>query len=291
MKKKILLFICVIALLVAVLSGCISKPPHKILSDPWLDYEQITYEVTRTMKGMESIKGTSTIITERVTNSNDKVIGDTTLTAFSGTYVSIHTLLNDGSEMTAQVAFNSSFEPIASFKEIKVKGYAGNSPEKDIHQITKISYRDEKCFYQTDFDGVQNSGDAKTGEWIKKPFFDNLMLYHIARSSYLGNSFSSISARIFSVSDQEFKTLIVSLTKQNELFKLVESDAEEASIKTDVVSLTLNQTFPGSGAPLTVRLSREIKENYNGLNLSSDRIPLIITEGDMQYKIQAYTAR
>lgn len=288
MKKKILLLITVVALLAIVLSGCISKPPHKILSDPWLNTETITYEVTRTLKGADPIKGICTMTTERLTNNNDKKVGDTTLKNFSGTYVSIHTLLDDGSEMVAQVAFQSNFEPVASYKKINIKGHAGNSPDKDISQITSINYRDEKCIYHTNFDGKENSDEIKTGKWIKKPFYDNLMLYHIARSSYLDGKFSSIQTKVFSGSDFEFKTMTVSNTKANEIFKLFGEGDD--GIKTDVVSLSLNQTFPGSGTPLTVRLSREIKENYKGLNLSTDRIPLVITEGDMTYKIKDYTA-
>lgn len=288
MKKKLLLFICIIATLAVVLSGCISKPPHKMFSDPWLNYEEITYDVTRSLENGDKITGTSKIITERVTNNNDKKIGDETLKNFSGTYISIHTELSDGSVMDAQVAFMSSFEPVASYKEVKVKGYPNNSPSQDIHQITKINYRDEKCLYSTDFDGVKNSGDIKTGKWIKKPFYDNLMLYHIARSSYLKGAFSSLSPRVFSVSDFEFKNLTVSLDKSAEIFKLFPE--QETGIKTDVVKLTLNQTFPGSGEPLTVRLSREVKEIKTGLNLSTDRIPLVINEGDMEYKISGYTA-
>lgn len=288
MKKKFLLFICVIALLAVVLSGCISKPPHKILSDPWLNSETITYEVTRTLKGANPIKGTSTITTERLTNNSDKKVGDSALNNFSGTYVSISTVLDDGSTMIAQVAFESNFAPVTSYKEINIKGHEGNSPSKDTHQITNISYHDEKCFYSTNYDGVENSGEIKTGDWIKKPFYDNLMLYHIARSSYLDGKFSSIQTKVLSTSDFEFKTMTVSNTESNAVYKLFGED--EDGIKTDLVSLTLNQTFPGSGTPLTVRLSREINENYKGLNLSTDRIPLVITEGDMTYKIKNYSA-
>lgn len=289
MKKKIILFICVIATLAIVLSGCVSKPPHKILSDPWPDYEEITYNVTRTISNDKKITGTSTIITERVTNNSDKIVGDETLQNFSGTYVSIHTELEDGSVMDAQVAFMSSFEPVASYKEVKVKGYPNSSPAQDIHQITKINYRDEKCYYSTDFEGVKNSGDIKTGKWIKKPFYDNLMLYHIARSSYLQGAFSALSPRVFSTSDFKFKNLTMSLTKTNEVYKLF--GEEEEGIKTDVINLSLNQSFPGSGAPLTVRFSREIKNDYSGLNLSTDRIPLSIKEGDMEYKLATYTSK
>lgn len=289
MKKKILMFILVIGILAVALAGCISKPPHKIFSDPWLDYEKITYDVTRTLNdNTTKIKGTSTIITERVTDGNIKV-GERDINGFSGTYVEINTQLEDGSIMIAQVAFKSSFEPIASYKNINIKGYEGNSPEKDINQVTNIFYTDEKCYYDTDFDGVKTSGNVKVGKWIKTPYYDNLMLYHIARSSYISNSFSSLTTKVLSTGDFKMKTLTVSGSAINQEIKIF--GEEGAVIKADLVSISLNQTFPGSGTPMTVLLSREIKEDYNGLNLNSDRIPLIITEGKMEYRISAYTSQ
>lgn len=286
MKKKILLLVLVIALLTVVLAGCISKPPHKILSDPWDNYEKITYEVTRELNDKTIIKGTSTMITERITNSNIKV-GERNINNFSGTFVSINTVLEDGSEMVAQVAFKSSFEPVASFKQINVKGYEGNSPAKDTKQTTKIVYEDEKCCYDTDFDGVKKSDEIKVGKWIKKPYYDNLMLYHIARSSYIGESFSSITTNVLSTGDYSMKTLTVSRTVANNVSHIF--NEEDAGIKTDLLSISLNQTFPGSGTPMTVTLSRETKEDYNGINFNTNRIPLVISEGKMVYKITNYT--
>ncbi len=286
MKKKILLLVLVIAVLTVVLAGCISKPPHKTLSDPWDNYEKITYEVSRELNDKTIIKGTSTMITERITNSNVKV-GDRNINNFSGTYVSINTILDDGSEMVAQVAFKSSFEPVASFKQINVKGYEGNSPAKDTKQITNIFYEEEKCYYDTDFDGAKKSDSIKVGKWIKKPYYDNLMLYHIARSSYIGESFSSITTNVLSTGDYSMKTLTVSRTVANNVSHIF--NEEDAGIKTDLLSISLNQTFPGSGTPMTVTLSRETKEDYNGINFNTNRIPLVISEGKMVYKITNYT--
>ena len=232
------------------------------------------------------IKGTSTMITERITNSNVKV-GDRNINNFSGTYVSINTILDDGSEMVAQVAFKSSFEPVASFKQINVKGYESNSPAKDTTQTTNIFYEDEKCYYDTDFDGVKKSDSIKVGKWIKKPYYDNLMLYHIARSSYIGESFSSITTNVLSTGDYSMKTLTVSRTVANNVSHIF--NEEDAGIKTDLLSISLNQTFPGSGTPMTVTLSRETKEDYNGINFNTNRIPLVISEGKMVYKITNYT--
>ncbi len=291
MKKKILLSICLIALLSVVLVGCISKPPHKTFSDPWGDYEQITYDVTRTL-GDTKYTGISTITTQRVNyadTDNKVTIGDRNLANFSGTVITIDTALNDGSTMFATVAFKSSFEPVASYKKIHITGHEGFSPNKDINQVSQIYYEDEKCKFSTNFDGVENSGELKTGKWIKKPFYDNLMLYHIARSSYLDNNFTAITTSVLSISDSKMKTLTASITEANQLKKIF--DSSEEVIKADVVKLSLNQSFPGSGKPMEVTISKEPEaKDYCGITIPANRVPLIISEGDMVYKIKSFTS-
>lgn len=286
MKKKILLLVLVIVALTALLAGCVSKPPHKILSDPWANNEVITYNVTRTLSDKTVIKGTSTTTTKRVTDGTVKVGGDE-INNFSGTFVDIVTTLEDGSIMEAQVAFKSSFEPVASYKKTSVKGYENNSPAKDTVQITKISYKEEKCFYETDFDGVKKSGNIKVGKWIKSPFYDNLMLYHIARSSYISNNFSSLTTKVLSTADYSMKTLTIASSALNQVYKVFGEDVD--GIKADLISIKLNQTFPGSGTPFTALISREGNKNFNGIELKNERVPLIITEGQMEYKISAYS--
>lgn len=284
MKKKILLAVCIIAMLTIVLVGCVSKPPHKTFSDPWSDSETITYDVTRTLKDKTQIKGTSTFVTQRL-NDSEVTVGTRKYEHFSGTFVSIETKLDDGSVMEAQVAFKSSFEPVASYKKIEVKGYVGNSPAKDTKQITELFYEDEKCKYSTDFDGTKKSGEIKTGKWIKKPFYDNLMIYHIARSSYIGDNFNALSASVFSTSKYEMKNLSVNRTAINLASKIFGED-DEKEVKVDIVAIALNATY--SGAPMYVTLSKEKLEDYRGMNLNTERIPMIIVEADMEYKISSY---
>lgn len=287
MKKKIFLFTIIIAVLAVVLAGCISKPPHKTFSDPWENYEQITYDVTRTLKDKSEIKGVSTMTTQRITNKTIK-IGNSELQSFSGTVITIDTKLEDESTMFAQVAFKPSFEPVASYKTISITGHSGNQPENNINQVTEINYNDEKCYYKTNFDGTENNDEIKTGKWIKKPFYDNLMLYHIARSSYLDGKFTSISTKVLSVSDFKMKTLTVAQSQATAITPIF--GESEGGILADQVKLTLNQTFPGTGEPMVVTLSRQTSEDYNGLKLNTERIPLIIKEGDIQYKIKAYVS-
>lgn len=287
MKKKIFLFTIIIAVLAVVLAGCISKPPHKTFSDPWDNYEQITYDVTRTLKDGSVIKGVSVMTTERLTNQTIN-IGKNELQNFSGTVITIDTKLEDNSTMFAQVAFKPSFEPVASYKNIAITGHSGSQPETNINQTTDISYNNEKCYYSTNFDGVETNDEIKVGQWIKKPYYDNLMLYHIARSSYMNGKFTAISTKVLSVSDFKMKTLTVAQNKASAITPIF--GESEGGILADEVKLTLNQTFPGTGAPMVVTLSKQTSEDYNGLKLSTDRIPLIIKEGDIEYKIKAYVS-
>lgn len=294
MKKKIILLVVALAVLTATLAGCISKPPHKMFSDPWGNYEEISYKVVRTLKDEDNnndnnikINGTSTMITERLNNSS-VVVGNRTLQNFSGSVVTLNTKLEDGSTMTSTVAFKSSFEPVASYKKIFVKGYAKNSPEKDTNQEISMYYNDQKCYYDTNIDGVKNKGEVKTGKWIKSPFYDNLMIYHIARSSYNKGSYTNLSSKVLSVNDYKMKNLSVTYATST-LVKLIDPNSkDDAGIKSDLIKISLQQKFPGSGEPLTVCLSKENKENYNGMTIKTDRVPIIITEDTMVYTITGY---
>lgn len=303
MKKKIFLLVVVIALLVVVLAGCTSTPAHKILDETWGNYEKITYEVTRTLKDENNkdnikIKGTSTITTERISNA-DITVGSRNIKNFLGSVVTIDTSLEDGSKMTAKVAFKTNFEPVASYKNIDIKGYKNNSPEKDTKQTIEMYYNDEKCYYTTTINGTKKEDSIKTGKWIKTPFYDNLMIYNIARSCYKKDkksdnySFSALQVKVLSVSDYTMKTLSVANKFPNGTIKLFNPEnnkdlPEDKGIKADTLNITLNQSFPGSGAPMVVSISRE-KKDYNGINITTDRIPLVIIEGDMHYKIIGFT--
>ena len=73
----------------------------------------------------------------------------------------------------------------------------------------------------------------------------------------------------------------------NQVYKVFGEDVD--GIKADLISIKLNQTFPGSGTPFTALISREGNKNFNGIELKNERVPLIITEGQMEYKISAYS--
>lgn len=294
--KKAILTVLVLAVSCLTLAGCISKPPHKMLSDPWLAEEVATYEVTRNIRGEDgqyipdkAIKGESIITTKRV-NKETISIGDIAIDGFSGTTVTIETTMDDGSTMKASVAFKTTLEPVASYKHINVKGYEFNSPAKDIEQSFTLKYVDKACEYVSVLDGVQTSGSASLKEWKKAPFYDNLMIYHVARSSYLEGKFTNISVPVFSTSDNVMKTM--SMAKKTAIKLQLESkDENDKGIACDMINISLNQDFPGSGAPLVAMISTEAVEGYAGLNLSTKRHLLAFTEGDMNYIIKSITEK
>lgn len=296
MKKKLVLVLITILAMVAILTGCISKPPHKMLSDPWEAYEKITYEVTRTLKddddnaeNNKKLFGTSTIITERK-NNVDCVVGDKNFPNFSGSLVSISTEMEDGSIMNSAVAFTPSLEPIASYKYIKVKQYTNNEVSSETEQKIQMTYIDEHCEYTCNIDGVQTNGKEKVGKWIKKPYYDNLMLYHIVRSSYLKDTFTSLSANVMSVDGFKMKTLTATAGAPI-VFKNDENNTEDKGIAVDRISIALQQKFPGSGTPMQVWLSKDITEEaYCGMKFTTKRVPVKIIESEMTYKIKEYTS-
>lgn len=297
--KKIILAVLLITLTSVVLAGCISKPPHKMFSDPWLNEEIVTYEVKRELKDYDGhkdvvIKGESTMTTKRITNQTIKV-GNETIENFTGTLVTIDTTLEDGSYMNGAVAFKSTLEPIVSYKKTSVVGYPNNSPEKDTTQEYTLKYGNEACNYTADNNGVKTTGTIKLKEWSKAPYYDNLMVYHIARSSYYEKKdnliFTPITVPVISTGDFTQKSLSVGRSSSF-AFKLGEKDDEnDKGIKADMITITLNQTFPGSGAPLIAMISTESKEDYQGLDLSRTRHLLQFTEGDMTYTIKSISEK
>lgn len=287
MKKKIILLVLVLTVLTGVLAGCVNKLPYKMLAgDSWGSEEIIEYDVLRKANDKQTVVGSYTSKTERI-NKGKVTVGNIDLNDFSGTLVTIDMALNDGSTQNSVVAFNTYFKPVASYKNIDIKE-AGKSTKQTI----TIKYEDNKCKYNAEIDGAKKQGEIKVGDWAKKPYYDNLMIYHIARSSYYKDAFTAIDTKVFSISTEEMKTLKMSTVTANQELKLFE-DSED-KIKADLIQITLNQSFPGSGAPFQVVISREKREKgeedktYHGLELTEVRIPLQIVEGDLTYRIKSY---
>ncbi len=323
--KKIILTILVLALSSITLVGCINVLAHKQFSDPWSNYEKATYSAVRTIHDKNAdktddveIKGETIIITERV-NKGTVQVGEQVINDFTGTIVTVDTLFDDGSLMKSAVAFKVTLEPVASYKHIDVKGeYANTDPAKPTVQTSTIAYSSKKADYTSNIDGTTTTGQVKLDDWIDEPYYDNLMVYHIARASYKYEDdnliFNALPVNVVSTSTNALAPLSLSktgavvprdLTKPDGLPVISEDTeddaekpeiAENAIILNDLITISLNQTFPGSGKPLTALFSTTVLENkaphngmHAGMDFTEDRRLVQFTEGSIIYTLKAFT--
>ena len=322
--KKIILTILVLAMSTVVLVGCISVLPQKLLSGPWEDYEKATYVAERTIHDKNTnddddvkIMGETVIITERI-NNGTVTVGDHVVNSFTGTIVTVDTKFNDGSIMQSAVAFKVTFEPVASYKHISVKGYSDSDPLKNTVQTSKIVYGNKKADYTNTIDGTVTTDQVKLDEWIKTPYYDNLMVYHVARASYKYDDdnlvYNSIAMQVVSTSTGGLSPLSTAktssivprdLSQPNGIPIIPDPPAEgeekpevpeNALVLSDQITITLNQTFPGSGKPLVALFSTSVLENkaphnglHAGIDFTSDRRLVQFIEGSIIYTLKSFT--
>lgn len=267
----------------AVLVGCGAQIiPHKALSAPWQAKETAVYTVERSFKDedKEHVMGEQTMITENLEN-RDITVGTKTIEGFSGTLVTIETVMDDGSTMSAAVAFNANFHPVAAYKKVFVKGYEGESPSSDLTQELNAVYSDSDKRY--DFTAVDKGETIEDSvklkdKWLKSPYFDNLMIYHIARSSYSSNAFLPFSYTVPSWS----KRALIKLSAA-QLTDKITINTMGVDVECSQITITLNQSFPGSGQPLVVCLA----DSAIGEGKLNVRALVRYTEGDMRYTLKS----
>ena len=300
MKKAILIILVLIMTSVALV-GCISVLPHKLFSDPWLNNEVATYEATRTIHDKnqnddddKTIIGTTVMTTTR-RNNETITVGTAVIENFSGTTITVDTVFPDDSIMKSTVAFKSTFEPVASYKYINVKGYVDTDPSVDIEQEYQLVYGDEKADYTQKVDTVASSGVVELGKWQKDPYYDNLMVHHLARSSYKYEDdsllYNSITLDVISTSTMEVKTLLTSRTGVTSLNLTGEDPIKDAEVLScDLISISLNQEFPGSGKALQALFNNvALKADHAGIDFSSDRRLVQFSEGSIVYVLTDFT--
>lgn len=286
MKKSVLLIICLL-LTTVLLTGCITEPAHKTLSSTWLEEEVATYEVERVLVAAnsdknitgESVKGTQTFTTHRI-NGQDVTVGPKTLEKVNGTFIDIKTVMDDGSTMDAAVFFSTKFVPIASFKKIFVKGYENQTPKVDSTQEVFAEYKDKNYNYKAIDNGITSEGAIKVSDWEKSPYFDNLMIYHIARSSFkTDKGFVPMTFKVPTWSSNELKTLSLSLSNAEVGVKFMDKE-----ISTTKININLQQKFPGSGKPIEAWYSNgAVNESKNA------RVLIKYVEGSMTYTLTNIT--
>lgn len=282
--KKIILVVFGLILTCAVLVGCTQAIPHKSLSEPWSGTETAVYSLKRTLstEGAEPIMGEQTIITRSVSGES-VTIGEKTLENLEGTYISISTTMDDGSTMEAQVAFNANFYPIAAYKKIFVKGHEGEVPATDLTQVISASYDDNSKKYEftANDNGVEKSDTIKLkNKWIKSPYVDNLMIYHLARSSFLDGAFLPFSFSVPSWSESSLKSYSMAEVKDKAVINVMGIE-----VSCTQIAISLNQTFPGSGKPVIACYA----DGAIGEGAKSVRALVKYTEGNMEYTLKSLT--
>lgn len=285
--KKGILVTAILLIGCFILTGCIQGVPHKMLVSPWTKYEKCVYDVTRTLKDGDTdsennkkINGTSTVTTTRLHNVS-LTIGEKTLNDFTGTRIDIFTELEDGSTMEGSVAISNG-KPYISHKKVNVKGYEHNDPETDLAEETFGEYAEKHYNYTNITNGIKTTGSIALGkQWEKAPYFDNLALYHIIRSSYVNLDYTSISLKVPSWKDNSLKTLNTSRVSHESVF----NDSIAPELKCDQIAIQLVQTSPvGSGLPLLATITLE-EANVNGMIIPAKTL-YAFSEGEITYKLK-----
>lgn len=301
MKKVALItsFILIIAVIAMVFVGCTNVPANKALRSLWETKEITTYEIKRftpmnNTEGSERTllsSGELTITIERI--SGDTIsIGGHTVDNFIGSMVTMSFKMEDGSFMDSKVAFTAKFKPAASYKNSFIKGYTGTTVEVDTTETISAKYIGEDYEYV----GVTKVGEAtattkegslKTGAWSKSPFMDNLMLYHVARSSFSGknSAFQAMSMNVPSWSENAMKTVSFSLVSSDT--KIAAMGQEEMS--TTKIQVARSQKFPGPGMPNYVYFNNtpfELEGDH--MATAGQRAIVRVEEREMEYTLKTF---
>lgn len=301
MKKVALItsFILIIAVVAMVFVGCTNVPANKALRSLWETKEITTYEIKRftpqdnTADSKRELlsSGELTITTERISGETISV-GGHSVDNFIGSLVTMHFEMEDGSFMDSKVAFTAKFVPAASYKNSFIKGYGGTTVEVDTTETITGKYVGENF----EFTGTTKVGEAtattkegslKTGAWSKSPFMDNLMLYHVARSSFSGknSAFQAMSMNVPSWSENAMKTVNFSLVSSDS--KISAMGQEEMS--TTKIQVARSQKFPGPGLPNYVYFNNTaLKLDGDHMATAGQRVIIRVEEREMEYTLKTF---
>lgn len=304
MKKIALItsFILIIAVVTMVFVGCTNVPANKALRSLWESKEVTTYEIKRftpqdnTAETERTLLSTGelTITIERVDGGSVSV-GGHTVDNFIGSVVTMHFEMEDGSFMDSKVAFTAKFVPVASYKNSFIKGYPDTTVKIDTTETLSAKYAGENYEYSGitkvgDNTATTKDGTLKTGAWSKSPFMDNLMLYHVARSSFSGKNgaFQAMSMNVPSWSEDAMKTVN---------FSLISSDTKiaakgETEMSTSKVQVARTQKFPGPGMPNYVYFNNAAFElEGDHMATAGQRVIVRVEEREMEYTLKTFESQ
>lgn len=305
MKKKALLLVSLIvtvALVTVMLVACNSIPAHKALNALWANKETAVYDIVRysgeeIKDGAEKRLITRGEMTMETTRRNNETItvGEEIIDNFTGSLVTMHLELQDGSYMDTSVAFTSRMIPVAAYKKTFVKGYDTETVKLDTTTETRAIYSGNEYKYKayitekgTDTEFTTEYADTiKLSNWDTSPYFDDLMLYHVARASFTNKSaFNPMSFTVPAWTENKTKQVNLASVAGDE--KIAANGAEALACTKIAVSRV--QTFPGTGEPNYVYFANEAIEIGDSVNsVSKTHIMVKIVERQMEYTLKSIT--
>lgn len=305
MKKKALLLISLIvtvAFVTVMMVACNSIPAHKALNALWANKETAVYDVIRYSGEEVKDGGEKRLITrgemtmETTRRNNETVtVGDETVDNFTGSLVTMHLELEDGSYMDTSVAFTSRMIPVAAYKKTFVKGYETETVKMDTITETKAIYSDNEYKYKayitekgTDTESTtEDANTIKLSNWDSSPYFDDLMLYHVARASFTNKSaFNPMSFTVPAWTEKTTKQVNLASVTGDE--KIAANGSDELSCTK--IAMSRVQTFPGTGEPNYVYFANEPIEIGDSVNsVSKTHIMVKIVERQMEYTLKSIT--
>lgn len=125
-----------------------------------------------------------------VASESDYIYAYTTASA-NATYMATTTLaLTDGSYTQTSIAiFANNFKMLGTYSKVvegeKVTSYVATNEDN------------KKYYYRTNADDFSEEYGIKNGKYITAPYFDNTMVYYVARSIPNDSTYSSFSFNIF----------------------------------------------------------------------------------------------
>lgn len=249
--KKILpisiILIIIIILIVTSFSGCSNVSQLNKLQAPWNNYEQFTYELSKTEGETSTVIGTMVMTFERILNENTVINGDNYNINGSLCTMELDIAQGDsaGDSITSIVAFKTDFTPIASYKISDING---------IENTSYIKYNTSKNKGTLIYNGIETEFKQSAS------YYDNEMLYSLVRASDLNSKDYTMS---FASTDN------------------IDGGSRSISVAKSSTELTINVNGHGD-VPCTAFSLTASAEYGNGttLALAIAKSPLTIGEGE-----------
>ena len=208
MKKIILLVVSIVVILSISVFAFMGCQGTTSLTEIFSEYsvwdnvkmpEEFTYSMYK--DGQEGAIGTLTMKVERASSNyylgaDGEATADTAIYPYSlstqkSSYVAKTTLvLNDGSYKQESIAlFNDNYQLYGSFQKI--------TQGESIKSFVSTNVDGKRYYYKTNADGFSEEYAIKNGKYKSAPYFDNTMIYYVARSMPNDSTYANFSFNIF----------------------------------------------------------------------------------------------